>query len=130
MPNIQVKRNCSFCVLRLSLKMLHQNKKTNFGSSFYLSKTEGLGMVSIRIANCMELRLVRAWHQPTGCISPSPSVLDSIQCSALIGYEKAETGSYIEARLKPCFFLLAKRHRLVSKQAHASVPFFELDTVL
>jgi hypothetical protein len=39
--------------------MVHQNKKTNFGSSFYLSKTEGLGMASIRVANCMELRLVR-----------------------------------------------------------------------
>ena len=55
--------------------MVRQNKKTNFGSSFYLSKTEGLGMASIRIANCMELRLVRAWHQPTGCILHFPSFL-------------------------------------------------------
>ena len=52
-----------------------QNKKTNFGSSFYLSKTEGLGMASIRTANCMELRLVRVWHQPTGCILRFPSFL-------------------------------------------------------
>ena len=49
--------------------MVHQNKKTNFGSSFYLSKPEGIGMASIRVANCMELRLVRVWHQPIGCIS-------------------------------------------------------------
>ena len=64
--------------------MVHQNKKTNFGSSFYLSKTEGLGMASIRSANCMELRLVRAWHHAIACISSTPFVLDSIQCSALI----------------------------------------------
>ena len=32
-------------------------------------------MASIRFANCMELRLVRVWHQPTGCILRSPSVL-------------------------------------------------------
>ena len=41
-------------------------------------------MASIRIANCMELRLVRVWHQAVACISPSPFVLDSIQCYALI----------------------------------------------
>ena len=64
--------------------MVHQNKKTNFGSSFYLSKTEGLGMASIRIANCMELRLVCVWHQAIACISPFPFALDSIQCFALI----------------------------------------------
>ena len=52
-----------------------RNKKTNFGSSFYLSKTEGLGMASIRCANCMELRLVRAWHHAISCISSSPSLL-------------------------------------------------------
>ena len=62
-------------LFRLFFLVVHQNKKTNFGSSFYLSKTEGLGMASIRIANCMELRLVRAWHQPTGCILRSPLVL-------------------------------------------------------
>ena len=44
---------------QLSLSMLHQNKKTNHGSSFYLSKTEGLGMASIRAANCMELPVGR-----------------------------------------------------------------------
>ena len=87
-------------MVRLSLKMLHQNKKTNFGSSFYLSKTEGLGMASIRIANCMELRLVRVWHQAIACISPSPFVLDSIQCSALIWY----VDNRIYARFMPCFF--------------------------
>ena len=32
-------------------------------------------MASIRCANCMELRLVRVWHQPTGCILRSPSFL-------------------------------------------------------
>ena len=79
-------------------------------------------MASIRFANCMELRLVRVWHQAIACISPSPFVLDSIQCSALIPcslkrdsipqqvadsiqcyaliwYDKTKTGSYIEARL-------------------------------
>ena len=66
--------------------MVHQNKKTNFGSSFYLSKTEGLGMASIRIANCMELRLVRVWHQAIACISPS-SVL--IPCSPLARFHAA-----------------------------------------
>ena len=76
--------------VQLSKSLLHQNKKTNFGSSFYLSKTKGLGMASIRFANCMELRLIRVWHQAIACISPSPFVLDSIQCYALIWYEKTE----------------------------------------
>ena len=47
-------------------------QKNNAGRNFgivFLSKTEGLGMASIRKANCMELRLVRVWHQPIGCIS-------------------------------------------------------------
>ena len=47
-------------------------QKNNAGRNFgivFLSKTEGLGMAPIRKANCMELRLVRVWHQPIGCIS-------------------------------------------------------------
>ena len=68
----------------------------------------------------------------TACrVSPFPFVLDSIQCSALIPcslkrgsmpqqvadsihgsaviwYDKTETGSYIEARIQPCFFSLSK----------------------
>ena len=39
-------------------------------------------MASIRRANCMELRLVRVWHQPSGCISPFSFVLDSILAKA------------------------------------------------
>ena len=39
-------------------------------------------MASIRTANCMELRLVRAWHQAIACISPSPFVLDSMLAKA------------------------------------------------
>jgi hypothetical protein len=66
--------------------IVHQNKKTNFGSSFYLSKTEGLGMESTRHARCMASRLVRVWHQPLGCISFSPSGLDSMHHSVMIPY--------------------------------------------
>ena len=75
--------------------MLHQNKKTNRGSSFYLSKTEGLGMASIRAANCMELRLVRVWHQAIACISSS-SVL--IPYSPLARFHTA-TGCGFHSRL-------------------------------
>ena len=32
-------------------------------------------MASIRRANCMELRLVREWHQPTGCISSTSGLI-------------------------------------------------------
>jgi hypothetical protein len=68
-------------VVRFSLSKLHQNKKTNFGSSFCLSKTEGLGMELPRGARCMALRLVRVWHQPPGCIL-SYFGLDSILAKA------------------------------------------------
>ena len=44
-------------------------------------------MASIRYANCMELRLVRVWHQAIACISPSPFVLDSMLALGEIKYE-------------------------------------------
>ena len=44
-----------------------RSKKTmpeEISALFFLSKTEGFGMATIRRANCMELRHVRVWHQP------------------------------------------------------------------
>ena len=41
-----------------SLKV-HQKNNGFFGSRYFLFKTEGLGMASIRIANCMELPVGR-----------------------------------------------------------------------
>ena len=64
--------------VRGSNPLCSTKKIRDFYSRIFLSKTEGLGMASIRIANCMELRLIRAWHQAIACISPSPFVLDSM----------------------------------------------------
>ena len=133
--------------------MVHQNKKTNFGSSFYLSKTEGLGMASIREANCMELRLVRVWHQAVACISPSPFGLDSIQCSALIPYSPLArfhtatgcgfhpmlridlvrengNGKFYWSKAQALLFLFSEATPTCIKTSTRLGAIFELDTVL
>ena len=57
-----------------SLKV-HQKNNGFFGSRYFLFKTEGLGMASIRIANCMEL--------PVGRMASRPGVYPLWCCSFL-----------------------------------------------
>ena len=118
-------------MVRLSLSKLHPKITASFWSRYFLSKTEGLGMASNCRANCMDLRLVRVWHQPLGCIPTSPFALDSVHHSVKIPYRNKSRIPYTAVpwfstkttqtsfgKVKSFAFSLAPRPRAEALAAH------------